>query len=156
MDFEYNDEQRMLADSVARWLEASYGFEDFRRFAADHRQAQANWPQMAELGLLGLNIPEADGGLGGGAVETLLVMQAFGRALVVDPFVGTAVAAVALLNSEPGWTGRRELLSKIAAGSRRIALAALEPEGRFDLTHVATSAASRGDRFVLSGRKAVV
>ena len=91
MDFEYNDEQRMLADSVGRWLEGSYRFEDFRRYAADHRQAQANWGQLAELGVLSLNIAEADGGLGGGAVETLLVMQAFGRALVVDPFVGTAV-----------------------------------------------------------------
>jgi alkylation response protein AidB-like acyl-CoA dehydrogenase len=156
MDFEYNDEQRMLADSVARWLETSYRFEDFRRFAADHRQAQGNWRQMADLGLLGVNIPEADGGLGGGAVETLLVMQAFGRALVVDPYVGTAVTAVAVLNSESAGTRRRELLKEIGAGSRRIAVAALEPEGRFDLTHIATSAASRGDRFVLSGRKAVV
>ena len=101
MDFEYNDEQRMLADSVGRWLESSYRFEDFRRYAADHRQAQTNWGQLAELGMLSLNIAEADGGLGGGAVETLLIMQAFGRALVVDPYVGTAVIAVALLNAEP-------------------------------------------------------
>src|SRR5271168_2893468 len=118
MDFEYSDEQRMLADSVSRWLEGSYRFEDFRRFAADHRQAQDNWRQLADLGLLSVNIAEADGGLGGGAVETQLVMQAFGRALVVDPYVGTAVIAVALLNAEPTWSGRGELLRQIGAGSR--------------------------------------
>jgi alkylation response protein AidB-like acyl-CoA dehydrogenase len=156
MDFEYNDEQRMLADSVGRWLDSAYRFEDFRRFAADHRQSGANWGQLAELGVLSVNIAEADGGLGGGAIETLLVMQAFGRALVVDPFVGTAVIAVALLNAERAWTRRSELLRQIAAGSRRVALAALEPDSRFDLARVSTTATASGAQFVLSGRKAVV
>ncbi len=156
MDFEYSDEQRMLADSVGRWLQSSYRFEDFRRFAADHTQARANWRQLAELGLLGITIAEADGGLGGGAVETLLVMQAFGRALVVDPYIGTAVIAVALLNVAPAGTRRRELLLEIGAGSRRIALAALEPDSRFDLARVSTTASPTRGGFVLSGRKAVV
>ncbi len=156
MDFEYNDEQRMLADSVGRWLESSYRFEDFRRYAADHRQAQTNWGQLAELGVLSLNIDEADGGLGGGAVETLLIMQAFGRALVVDPYVGTAVIAVALLNAERAWPRRSELLQQIATGSRQVALAALEPDSRFDLARVSTTARPSGNQFVLYGRKAVV
>ena len=156
MDFEYNDEQRMLADSVGRWLESSYRFEDFRRYAADHRQAQTSWGQLAELGVLSLNIAEADGGLGGGAVETLLIMQAFGRALVVDPYVGTAVIAVALLNAERAWPRRSELLQQIATGSRRVALAALEPDSRFDLARVSTTARPSGNQFVLYGRKAVV
>src|SRR5208337_1106597 len=101
MDFDYNDEQRLLADSVARWLDADYRFEDFRRLAADHHQARATWARMADLGLLSLNIGEGDGGMGGGPIETLLVMQAFGRALVVDPYVENVVIAVALINAEP-------------------------------------------------------
>jgi alkylation response protein AidB-like acyl-CoA dehydrogenase len=155
MDFEYSDEQRMLADSISRWLEADYRFEDFRRFAADPELLPANWSRLADLGLLGLGIAEADGGLGGGAVETLLVMQAFGRALVVDPYIGTAVIAVALLSGEAG--GRhREMLGQIAAGSRRVALAALEPDSRYDLARIATVATASGQGFSLSGSKAVV
>src|SRR6202022_4898887 len=108
MDFAYSDEQRLLADSVGRWLDTDYRFEDFRRFAADHTQARVKWSRMAELGVLSINIGEADGGLGGGPIETLLVMQAFGRALVVDPYVGTAVIAVALINADPPSVRRRE------------------------------------------------
>src|ERR1700731_832632 len=156
MDFAYSDEQRLLADSVGRWLDTDYRFEDFRRFAADHTQARVNWSRMAELGLLSINIGEADGGLGGGPIETLLVMQAFGRALVVDPYVGNAVVAVALIGSEAAGPRRRELLEQIGAGGCRIALAALEPDGRYDLSHVRTVARSEHDGFTLNGKKAVV
>jgi alkylation response protein AidB-like acyl-CoA dehydrogenase len=156
MDFAYNDEQRLLADSVGRWLDTDYRFEDFRRFAADHELARANWDRMAELGLLSINIAEADGGLGGGPIETLLVMQAFGRALVVDPFVGNAVVAVALIGGQSAGARRTELLEQIGSGARRVALAALEPDGRYDLTHVRTIARAEGASFVLSGRKSVV
>jgi alkylation response protein AidB-like acyl-CoA dehydrogenase len=111
---------------------------------------------MAELGLLSVNIAEADGGLGGGPIETLLVMQALGRALVVDPYVGTAVIAVALINAEPPSARRRELLEQMGAGACRISLAALEPEGRYDLARVQTVAAASAGGFALSGKKAVV
>jgi alkylation response protein AidB-like acyl-CoA dehydrogenase len=156
VDFAYNDEQRLLADSVGRWLDTGYRFEDFRRFAADSTQARTNWTRMAELGLLSVNIAEADGGLGGGPIETLLVMQAFGRALVVDPYVGTAVMAVALINAEPSSARRRDLLQQVGEGTCRISLAALEPEGRYDLSHVHTAAVANAGGFALSGKKAVV
>jgi alkylation response protein AidB-like acyl-CoA dehydrogenase len=156
VDFTYNDEQRLLADSVGRWLDNDYRFEDFRRFAADPERARTNWTRMAELGLLCVNIAEADGGLGGGPIETLLVMQAFGRALVVDPYVGTAVIAVGLINAEPSSARRRELLEQVGGGSCRISLAALEPEGRYDLAQVETTATADAGGFALSGKKAVV
>ncbi|MEA3135271.1 MAG: hypothetical protein QOG17_3117 [Gammaproteobacteria bacterium] len=156
MDFAYNEEQRLLADSVGRWLDTDYRFEDFRRFAADPKLARTNWTRMAELGLLSVNIAEADGGLGGGPIETLLVMQALGRALVVDPYVGTAVIAVALINAEPPSARRRELLEQMGAGACRISLAALEPEGRYDLARVQTVATAGAGGFELSGKKAVV
>ncbi|HEY3654455.1 MAG TPA: acyl-CoA dehydrogenase [Steroidobacteraceae bacterium] len=156
MDFAYNEEQRLLADSVGRWLDTDYRFEDFRRFAADPKLARTNWTRMAELGLLSVNIAEADGGLGGGPIETLLVMQALGRALVVDPYVGTAVIAVALISAEPPGARRRELLEQMGAGACRISLAALEPEGRYDLARVQTVATACAGGFALSGKKAVV
>jgi alkylation response protein AidB-like acyl-CoA dehydrogenase len=156
MDFELNNEQRLLSDSVGRWLDADYRFEDFRRFAADAAAARQNWARLAELGLLAVNIPEADGGLGGGAVETLLIMQQFGRALVIDPYVSTAVIAVSLIAAEPASERRAQLLEQIAAGSCRISVAALEPDGRFDLSMVRTAAKAEGGGFSLSGRKAVV
>jgi len=156
MDFAYNEEQRLLADSVGRWLDTDYRFEDFRRFAADPKLARTNWTRMAEMGLLSVNIAEADGGLGGGPIETLLVMQALGRALVVDPYVGTAVIAVALINAEPPSARRRELLEQMGAGACRISLAALEPQGRYDLARVQTVAAASAGGFALSGKKAVV
>ena len=156
MDFSYNEEQRLLADSVARWLEADYRFEDFRRFAADPAQARSNWARMADLGLLSVNIAEADGGLGGGAIETLLVMQAFGRALVVDPYVDTAVIAAALINTEPPNERRQRLLQQLGEGSCRIAVAALEPQGRYDLADVQTVAVADAGGFALTGKKAVV
>src|SRR5207248_1362998 len=109
-----------------------------------------------DLGLLSLNIAESAGGLGGGPIETLLVMQAFGRALVVDPFVGTAVIAVALVSGAPAGEGRRELLEQVGGGSCRISLAALEPLARYDLNHVETVALADGGGFSLKGRKAVV
>jgi alkylation response protein AidB-like acyl-CoA dehydrogenase len=156
VDFAYNEEQRLLADSVGRWLDTDYRFEDFRRFAADPKLARTNWTRMAEMGLLSVNIAEADGGLGGGPIETLLVMQALGRALVVDPYVGTAVIAVALINAEPPSARRRELLEQMGAGACRISLAALEPEGRYDLARVQTVATAGAGGFALSGKKAVV
>ena len=156
MDFEINDEQRLLADSVGRWLDADYRFEDFRRFASDALVARQNWARLAELGLLGVNIPEKDGGLGGGPIETLLIMQQFGRALVVDPYVSNAVIAVALVAAEPAGERRARLLEQIGAGSCRVSIAALEPDGRFDLSLVRTVAKAEGDGFSLSGRKAVV
>jgi alkylation response protein AidB-like acyl-CoA dehydrogenase len=156
MDFTYNDEQRLLADSVGRWLDTDYRFEEFRRFAADPAQTRTNWTRMAELGLLCVNIAESDGGLGGGPIETLLVMQAFGRALVVDPYVATAVMAVALINAEPSSARRRELLQQVGEGTCRISLAALEPEGRYDLAHVQTVAVADAGGFALNGKKAVV
>src|ERR1700676_3053625 len=156
MDFAYNEEQRLLADSVGRWLDTDYRFEDFRRFAADPAQARTNWTRMAELGLLCVNIVETDGGLGGGPIETLLVMHAFGRALLVDPYVGTAVIAVALINAEPSGARRSELLQQVGDGPGRISLAALEPDGRYDLTNVQTVAVATNGGFVLSGKKAVV
>lgn len=156
MDFELDEDQQLLVDSVARWLESGYRFEDFRRFSADVTVAPQRWAKMAELGLLSVNIPSGDGGLGGGSIEALLVMQLFGRALVVDPYVSNAIIATALFNRDSPGAGRQQVLRQIGEGFLRMAIAVLEPDGRFDLNHVGSTATVTSDGYSLSGRKAVV
>ena len=134
----------MLADTVTRWL------------ATDTGPAAERWLRLAELGLPGLNIPEEYGGLGSTPVETLIVMQAFGRALFTEPFVSTAVVAAALLNTAGSEKQRSELLPRIADGSLRIALATLEPGARFDLGTIGTKATLNNSSYILQGNKAVV
>jgi alkylation response protein AidB-like acyl-CoA dehydrogenase len=114
------------------------------------------WQQFADLGLLGLIVPEQYGGLNGTPADTLIVMQAFGRGLVLEPYVSTAVLAVALLSAAGTEQHKSQWFPAIAAGSKRFALAALEPEARFDLWHVRTTAEKVADVHVLNGRKSVV
>ena len=118
MDLRYSEEQQMLADTVGRFIDREYGFEARRQLAAtDAGFSEDNWRLLADLGLLGLNVPEQFGGLGAGPADTLIVMQALGRGLVVEPYLSTAVVGAALLSeglallpSAPccsGWRGRR-------------------------------------------------
>lgn len=156
MDFTLNEEQQMLADSVSRWLDAHYDFEARRRLLQSGELSARNWAQLADLGLLGLNVPQDEGGLGGTPVETLIAMQAFGRALLVEPFVETAVEAASLLARAGSAQQRRTFLPQLVEGSRRFALASLEAESRFDLADIRSTAVARGSGFVLDGRKSIV
>src|SRR5690348_9108423 len=98
MDFDLNEEQHLLRDSVDRLLQDRYDFSARRAFQAElGGWSRAIWSQFAELGLLGLPFAEAEGGFGGGPVETAIVMQAFGRALVVEPYLATVIMAGGLL-----------------------------------------------------------
>ncbi len=159
MDFSYSEEQRMLAESVGRWLDANYDFEARRGFSAGPLGfAEENWQRLAELGLLGLNVPGDYGGLDGTPVETFIVMQAFGRALVVEPYLSTAVVAAALIARYGSVEQKTTVLPGITEGTRRLALAVLEPGARFDLTEVHTRASldGGGNHYVINGRKTVV
>src|SRR3978361_2255331 len=98
MDFDLTDEQRLLRESVDRSIADRYGFEARRGYrAGPGGWSRTVWSQFAEQGLLGLPFAEADGGFGGGPVETALVMEAFGRGLVVEPYLATAVMGASLL-----------------------------------------------------------
>lgn len=157
MDFSYSEEQQMLADTVGRLVDKDYDFETRRKLAQTAPGFSEDiWHLFAELGLLALNVPEEFGGMGGSAVETLIVMEAFGRGLVLEPYLPTAVVAASLINAV-GSAGQKEiLLGAIADGSRRFALATLEPQARFDLWDIRATAARDRDGFVINGRKAVV
>lgn len=156
MDFNYTDEQSMLAEAVGRWLATDYDFARRRRLAAGEESWESNWRQLADLGLLGLNVPESEGGLGGSSVEALIVMQALGRALVVEPYVQTALVSAPLIAQTCSPAQREELLPPIVAGDLRVVVAALEPGARYDLHQVETRAVPSAEGFVLFGNKAVV
>ncbi len=160
MNFILTDEQQMLADTMARFVQDEYGFEARRKRLHLAQSApgygEAQWRQLAGLGLFALNVPETWGGIGGGAVETLIVMEALGRGLVVEPYLATGVIAARLLAAHGSAAQKDRFLPPIARGELRFALAAFEPQSRYDLHEVRTSAARCGDGWRLDGAKSVV
>ena len=155
MDFDLTDEQRLLADSVNRFVADRYGdFEKRQAYRAEPRgYAAANWSAMAEMGLLALPLPEEQGGFGGGPVETMLVMEAFGRGLVVEPYLASIVLGLGLLRRAGGDAA---LVEQVAAGDATLAFAHQERQARHDLHDIATTARRDGDGWVLDGAKGVV
>ena len=157
MDFSQTEEQTLLQNSVARYLADNYTFEAWRRFTrSETGRDPAHWRQFAELGLLAAPLPEEHGGLGGGALETMVVMKEFGRALVVEPYVSTVIVAGGMLARSGSAGVRQEWLPRIAAGETIIAFAFAEPRSRYNLAEVATIAKKQGSAYVLNGQKAVV
>src|SRR3954447_10741252 len=157
MDFDLTDEQRLLKESVDRLVADRYAFEDRRRYAQEPAGfSRSVWRQHAELGLLGLPFAEEHGGFGGGAVETMIVMEAFGRALALEPYLATVVLGGGFLRRCASEAVKSELLSKVAAGETFLAFAHTERQARYDLADVATTAKKDGDGYILNGAKSLV
>jgi alkylation response protein AidB-like acyl-CoA dehydrogenase len=157
MDFSFTEEQQLLRDSLARYIEREYAFEKRR---AIQRSAEGFsrevWSQLAEMGLLGLTQPEQYGGYGGGAVDTFVVMQVLGNGLMVEPYLASAVLGVGIVARIGTSAQKAQLLPAATRGELLLTLAHTEPESRYELAAVATAARRQGDGFVLSGRKTVV
>jgi pimeloyl-CoA dehydrogenase small subunit len=157
MDFELNDEQRMLKESVERLLADHYEFEARKTYMeAPEGFSRELWGKYAELGLLGLPFEERFGGFGGGPVETMIVAEAFGRALALEPFLATVVLGGGLLRHGGSDEQRAALLAKIGDGSLLLAFAHGERQSRYHLADVGTTARREGARFVLDGAKTLV
>ncbi|HUB14363.1 MAG TPA: acyl-CoA dehydrogenase family protein [Acetobacteraceae bacterium] len=157
MDFELSDEQRLLQDSVMRLMADRYSFEQRKtHLKAPEGFSAALWSQYAELGLLGLPFAEEYGGFGGGAQEIMLVMQAFGRALILEPYLATVVLCGAALRHGGSNAQQEAILPAIADGSMKLAFAHGERQARYDLTDVLASAKHSGGGWVLDGAKSVV
>ena len=157
MDFSLTEEQSMLADSVERFIDQDYDFETRQRIAAsEDGYSREVWRQFAELGWIAMLFDEADGGLDGGPVEMMLMMEQFGRGLVVEPFLPTVVLAGGLLKRTADPAQKERWLPGLIGGEMQAAVAFAEPQGRFLLHDVATTARKDGDGYVLDGRKAVV
>ena len=157
MDFSYTDEQQMLRDTLGRYLAERYDFETRRKaIASESGWSPEIWKAFAEeLGILGAGFSEDHGGLGGGAVETMIVMEELGKGLVVEPYLGTAVIGGGFLKAVGGELAE-ELIPGIIAGEVIGAFAYAEPKGRYDLADLQTTAKRSGDGWTLDGRKAVV
>ena len=137
MDFDLSEEQQLLQDGVARLLADRYGFEQRRAVIAQpDGWSRTLWRQFAELGLLALPFSEADGGLGGGAIDLMLVMEAFGRHLVVEPYLANIVLAGGCLRHAANAAQRAALLPAVIAGERLLALAHVERSARYEISHV--------------------
>jgi len=165
MNFDYNEEQQLLADSVRRFLEKSYDFETRKKIVAGEGWSPQVWAIFAEMGLTGLPLPADHGGFGGGAVDLMGVMEAFGEALVVEPYLATVMAA-RLLGRGGSDAQKGAILPAVAEGKMKLAFAHEEQGARFRLDHVRVSSGKNGlegekkavlgapvaDKFVVSAR----
>ena len=157
MDFDLNEEQRLLKESLERLTSDRYAFEQRKNYAQNAEGwSRKLWAQYAELGLLGLPFAEQHGGSAGGPVETMIVMEAFGRALTLEPYLATVVMGGGFLRHGGNAEQCSDLVPKIADGSLTIAFAHTERQSRYDLHDVETRAARDGSGWVIDGEKGVV
>ncbi len=155
MDFDFSDDQDMLRDSVARWVERGYDFERRRKSLNAGGFARDAWQEIADLGICGLQVPEAQGGLGLGPVEAMVVQEELGRGLVVEPFAAVALVATTLLKAGHA-AAAAPRLQHIAEGKEIAVLAHEERRSRYRLAHVETTAQGSGHAWRLNGTKIVV
>lgn len=157
MDFSYSEEQTLLRNSVSKYLADNYTYESWRKFTRNEvGRDPKHWQQFAELGLLAAPLPEAHGGLGGGVIETQVVMEEFGKHLVVEPYVPTVVIGGGLIAAAGNDALKSEWLGKIASGETICAVAFAESQGRYNLADLKTTARKQGSGFSLNGHKVVV
>src|ERR1700730_12310092 len=145
MDFDLSEEQRLLKESVDGLLKTSYDFEQRKKYRAEKGGwSRSLWNKLAEQGLLGLPFSEEDGGFGAGAVETMIVMEAFGKALVLEPYLATVVLSGGFLRYGGSAGQKAAYLPSIIDGSKTMAFAQLEKNSRYDLADVSTTAKKKG------------
>lgn len=157
MDFSLIEEQQMLRDSLARFVQKDYGFE--RRRANQNLPegfSRETWSQLADMGVLGIALPQDHGGYGGSMVDAMIVLNALGNGLMVEPFIATSILGGRALVHGGSEAQRAAVLPGLIEGKRFLALAYAEAQGRHDARHVATTARRDGSGYVLSGTKNVV
>ncbi len=157
MNFEFSDEQRQLHEAVERYLSGQYGFDRYRSIKASAAGWDSSvWRGLADLGVLGITVPAAQGGLGFGPLETLAMMGDCGRNLLLEPVLSSAVIATAVLRSFAGETAVGELLGSMAGGEKIAVLAHFDSNARYDSRWVTTRARRSGGNYRLDGHKGVV
>src|SRR5579863_3793058 len=157
MDFDLSEEQRLLDETLRRLITDEYAFEQRKKYrTARDGFSRELWARYAEMGLLGLTFPERHGGFGGGAIETMIVMESFGRGLTLEPYLATVVLGAGLVNALGSDAQREAILPAVAQGKRLLAFAHGERPARYRLDHVETEARRDGSGYVLRGPKGVV
>ncbi|MCH8142454.1 MAG: acyl-CoA dehydrogenase family protein [Proteobacteria bacterium] len=157
MDFSFSEEQTLLQDTIARYIQNEYSFETRQKIVLEEIGYSSEvWKTYAELGWLGVPFSEEDGGFGGTAIEGMIMLEQFGKGLVVEPFLATVVLAGGALKIGGSKTQKDKYLSGVIDGSLQGALAYAEPQGRFNLADLTTKAEKDGDGYIINGYKAVV
>ncbi|MBO6702705.1 MAG: acyl-CoA dehydrogenase family protein [Pseudomonadales bacterium] len=157
MDFSFSEEQSLLQDSVQRFIQNDYTFDSRQKLLkTDDGFSRDNWANFAELGWLALPFSEESGGFGGTAVETMILMEEFGKGLVVEPYVSTVIMAGSVIEAGGTAAHKEGALAEIMAGTKLASLAYVEPQARFNLADVTTTATADGDNYTINGFKGVV
>ena len=157
MDFSLNEIQTMLADSVGKFIDNEYDFDTRQSYAgSDKGYSDAVWSMFADLGWTAVPFAEEDGGFGGGPADTMVLMQGLARGLVVEPYLANIILAGGILKRTASAAQKEEWLQPIIAGELQATLAFNEPQARYDLANVTTTATRDGDAWVLNGQKGVV
>jgi alkylation response protein AidB-like acyl-CoA dehydrogenase len=158
MDFTFTEEQQMLLDTTRRFVAKDYGFETRRQIREQSPEGFSRevWRGLADLGLLSLNVPEEEGGLGGSAIDTMLAMNAIGEGLLLEPYLASAVIATKTIAVLGDSAQRSALLPALAAGDEIAVLAHDEPSTRFDWQAIETRAWTAGNGYMLTGHKSLV
>jgi pimeloyl-CoA dehydrogenase small subunit len=156
MDFELSEEQRLLKDSVERLTTQRYDFEARKKYMKEaDGWSRALWKQYVDLGLTALPFAEEHGGIGGGPVETMIVMEAFGRALALEPYFASVILGGSFVKLGASEAARNDVLPKVAVGETLLAFAHIERQARYDLADVAATAKKDGSGYVLNGEKSL-
>ena len=157
MDFNLSEEQQLLKDSAERFAREAYPFDKRQRLvASDPGYSEDNWRQMAELGWLGAAMAEEYGGIDGGPLETMVLMEAFGAAMVAEPYLPCVVLGGGLVAAAGSGDQKRDILTAMVAGELKLAFAFAERSSGYDLFHVETTATRRDGGYQLNGTKGVV
>ncbi len=157
MDFSLNEIQVMLADSIEKFIENDYDFDSRQKYAGGDTGYSAEvWQTFAELGWTAVPFSEDDGGFDGGPVDVMVLMERFGRGLVVEPYLANIILAGGILKRVASAEQKEQWLRPIVAGELQSALAFVEPQARYNIANVATTASADGDGWVLNGSKGYV
>ena len=157
MNFELSEEQKMIQQSVERFVQENYDLPKRVEISSkDPGYSKDYWNSMAELGWLGLPFSEKDGGFGGNQIDTLVIMEQFGKGLVLEPFLANIVLGGGAIQMGGSEELKNEMLSSLIEGSKQLTLAYAEQQSRFDLEDVATSARKEGEKYIINGQKSMV
>ncbi|MFL2733589.1 MAG: acyl-CoA dehydrogenase family protein [Gammaproteobacteria bacterium] len=157
MDFSLSEEQQLLKDSITQFVDKDYQFDIRQKnVSSDLGYSSEFWKTFADLGWLGMPFSEEDGGYNGGPTDLMVIMESLGRGLVVEPYIPNVVLAGGLISRLGSSEQKSNLLPKIISGENQMSVAFSEPQSRFNLSDVITSAKKDGDNYILDGYKSVV
>ena len=157
MDFTFNEEQTLIQGQVEQFIQRDYDWESRQSLIlTDSGYSLDNWNTFAELGWLGISLSDDSGGFGGSSVDTMILMEEFGKGLVLEPFLETVVMCAELIDKAGTLEQKKDVLTDVVEGKIQLALAYAEPQSRFNLADVMTEAKLESDNFILNGFKSVV